>query len=256
MLLICPCHTSEFLTEHNLGVEAHIGRYDKLPGWDRYVPFVHGVHLPYANLNLASFDDDLRKHSVESVKAAMDIGCQYPVDRMVMHTMGIETKGEDIVGSYERMIDGIQQLADYAATKKIILCLENQVLHPATRRTFGSFAWEWFMIQKDVNRSNVLLTLDTSHAATSAAAYATAEERFAYLYEYLKYPELIGRVHWSDARLANREAYFCDMHLIPGMGDLPVEFHRRIKSLDAVKTLEQKEPEEAVKKGLAFIETL
>jgi len=256
MMLICPVHTPEFLTKTKLGVEAHIGRYDKRPGWEQYIPFVGGVHLPYAGLNLAAFDDELRKHSIETVKAAMDIGCQYPVDRMVMHSMGIETRGEDIVGCYDRMIDGIRQLADYAASKKIILCIENQVLHKATARTYGSFAFEWFGLQRDVERSNVMLTLDTSHAATSAAAFATPEDRFNYIFEYLKHPELIGRVHWSDSRLTNAEAYFHDMHLIPGEGDLPREFHQKVKALDAIKTLEQGRPEPDVLRGLEFIESL
>lgn len=41
-----------------------------------------------------------------------------------------------------------------------------------------------------------------------------------------------------------------------GEGDLPLDFHRRIKKLDVIKTLEQKAPEENVKRGLAFIESL
>ena len=45
MLLIRPCHTPEFLTANHLGVEAHITRYDRLPDWPQYVPFVYGVHL-------------------------------------------------------------------------------------------------------------------------------------------------------------------------------------------------------------------
>ena len=256
MFMICPVHTAEFLKKHNLGVEAHIGRYDKRPGWDTYIPFVHAVHLPYSGLNLASFKDEERKTAIETVKAAIDIGCQYPVDKMVMHTMGYETMGENIVGNYDRMIDGIQKIADYAAEKKITICVENQVLHPATARTYGSFAHEWFMIQRDTNRSNVMLTLDTSHAATSAAAFATPEDRIAYLYEYLKHPELIGRVHWSDSLVSNGEAYFKDWHLVPGKGDIPREFHQKIKALDAVKTLEQKAPEEEVEEALRFIESL
>lgn len=256
MLLICPVHTVEFLTEQKLGVEAHIGRYDKLPNWEQYIPFVHGVHLPYADLNLAAFDDELRTYSIDAVKNAIDIGCQYPVDRMVMHIMGIEAKYGEVVGCYDRVIDGIQQIADYAKRKNIVICLENQALHNPNRKVYGTMAEEWFGIHRDVNRSNVLLTLDTSHAATGAATLATAEERFAYIYEYLKHPELIGRVHWSDARLLNGEAYMQDMHLIPGEGDLPIDFHKKVKSLDVIKTLEQKRPEEDVLRGLAFIENL
>lgn len=256
MMLICPVHTPEFLTAQGLGVEAHIGRYDREPGWEQYIPFVGGVHLPYRGLNLAAFDDELRNHSIQVVKDAIDEGCRYPVDRMVMHSMGIQYKKGEEVGNYERMIDGIRELAAYAAEKKIILCLENQALHIPDLTRYGTFAEEWIQLQKDVDRTNVLLTLDTSHAACAAATLPTAEERFAYLDAFLKEPDRIGWVHWSDSRLENNEAYFNDMHLIPGEGDLPRAFHQRIKGLDTVKTLEQKRPEADVLKGLAFIESL
>jgi sugar phosphate isomerase/epimerase len=257
MLLIRPCHTAEFLRSNNLGVEAHITRYDRLPDWNQYIPFVHGVHLPYAEMNLAAFDDDLRSDSLQKLKSALDEGCKYPVDRMVMHTIGIESIGGKTVGSYARMISGLQEFADYAASKKIILCIENQVAHPPEQVcVFGDSAKEWFQIQKDVNRENVLLTLDSSHAATSVAVYETFEERVAHIFDFLTSPELIGRIHWSDSRLKNNESRFNDMHLIPGEGDLPREFHKAIKELKVIKTLEQRRSEPDVIKGLAFIESL
>lgn len=257
MLLTCPVQTPEFLTAHNLGVEAHIGRYDKLPGWEKYIPFVGGVHLPYSGLNFAALDENLRITSIETVKNAIDIGLQYPVDRMVMHITGTEVEKEQAVGDYDRLISSIRTLADYAASKKIILCLENAALHHPGRRAYGIFVNEWFAIHRDVDRSNVLLTLDTSHAATSAAMVChRAEDRFAYMYEYLKKPELIGRVHWSDSRLQHAESYYNDMHLVPGEGDLPLDFHRKIKALDAVKTLEQRCEPERIAAGLEFIESL
>ena len=259
MLLICPCHRSEFLSKNNLGVEAHIGRSDKLDDWERYIPFVKGVHLPYAHLNLAALDDELRENSINKIKEAIDEGCKYPVDKMVMHTMGIEVWGGGVIGTYERMIDAMRHLADYASTKNITLCVENSALHIPERKIYGVFADEWYQIQKDVNRKNLLLTLDTSHASTAAAFLMkdkSAEECFQYLYEFLKYPELIGRVHWSDARLENNEAYMCDMHLTVGEGDIPADFHRKIKNLKAVKLLEQSRPEEDVIKELDFINRL
>ena len=81
MLLTCPVYSPEFLKKYGLGVEAHIGRYDNLPTWEQYVPFVGGVHLPYSKFNLASFDDELRLRSIESVKEAIDVGCSYLVKK-------------------------------------------------------------------------------------------------------------------------------------------------------------------------------
>ena len=70
-MLICPNYTSEFLTKSNLGVEAHITVSDKLEDWERYIPFVKGVHLPYAHLNLAAFDDTLRQNSIDKIKESI-----------------------------------------------------------------------------------------------------------------------------------------------------------------------------------------
>lgn len=257
MLLTCPVQTPEFLTAHNLGVEVHITRDDIRPEWSQYIPFVGGVHLPYNKLNFAALDDAQRLFSIDTVKEAIDTGCRYGIESMVLHPCGMESSHGEPAGTYDRMIDSLRALADYASARHITLCLENAALHQPHRRMFGIFAHEWFQIQKDVARPNLLLTLDTSHAATSAAMlHYRAEDRFAYLYEYLKHPELIGRVHWSDSRLTHAESYYNDMHLVPGEGDLPLDFHRQIKALNADKTLEQKCEPERIAAGLAFIESL
>ncbi len=257
MLLVRPCHSEEFLRANNLGVEAHINRTDRQEDWSRYVPFVHGVHLPYQDLNFASFDDELRRKSMEVMKAAFDKGRQYPVDRMVMHTIGIKSIKGEIIGTYERMIDGIREFADYAAKFNIILCVENQVHYAREKyEIFGSTAAEWLQIHEDVDKPNVLLTMDSSHAATSVAEYAAQEERQKRIFDFLAKPELIGRVHWSDSVLADNTSQYNDMHLIPGEGDLPLEFHRQINNLPVVKLLEQTRPSEEVVKGLDFIKSL
>lgn len=256
MYLTRPVHSTEFLTQYDIGIEYFVTRHESRPNWAQYIPFVHGIHLPYAGLNLAAYDDALRRHSVDTVKAAIDVGVHFPVDRMVMHSMGIREQDGTLVGSYERMIDGIAELADYAANQNMTLCIENQALHVPNLDRFGTFAEDWLRIPVDVNRPNVLLTLDSSHAATAAAVLETAEERFSYLYRFLEKPELIGRVHWSDSRLGTNEAYMKDMHLVPGEGDLPLDFHRKIKSLNVLKTLEQTRPEEDMIRGLAFIASL
>jgi len=257
MLLTRPCHRPEFLLAHQLGVEAHINRYDRLPDWEQYIPFVRGVHLPYSGFNLAAFDDQLRQESLAQLKTALLVGRQYPVDRMVMHTVGIKSRNGEIIGDYERLIDGLQEFAAFAAEQQIILCLENAVHNnPERVQAFGNTAAEWFQIQRDVNRPNVLLTLDSSHAATSAALYATAAEREERIFDFLAQPELIGRLHWSDSRLRNQEALYNDMHLVPGEGDLPRLFHQRLKQLPVIKLLEQMRPEADVLASLAFIDTL
>ena len=257
MLLTCPVQSPEFLSANGLGVEVHINRDDVRPEWEQYIPFVGGVHLPYAKLNLAAIDDVKRNFAIQTIREAIDTGCRYGIPYMVMHTCSTESSELQQVGTYRNMIDSIGTLADYAAGKGITLCIENAALQQPKRRVYGIFANEWYQIQKDVACSNVLLTLDTSHAATSAAMlFYRPEDRFAYMYEYLKQPELIGRVHWSDSRLSGGEAYFGDLHLVPGQGDLPRDFHQKILALDAVKTLEQRCGPQELALGLAFVDSL
>ena len=251
MLLTRPIHSAAFLRAHGLGVEVHTDR----PVPEDLLPFVHGVHLPYAGLNLAALDEKVRQDSLQFLKNELGKGCRFPVDRIVIHTVGIETDKGVRVGDYDLLIRSFRELADLAAEKRIILCIENQVLRPFVRR-FGDNVSEWLALPGDIDRKNILLTLDSSHAATSAAIYEDQAERLHCMNEFLCRPELIGRVHWSDARLLNREALYNDMHLVPGQGDLPREFHRRIHQLTAVKLLEQKCSEADVLEGLKFIASL
>ncbi len=257
MYLVRPIHSIAFLEAQGLGVEAHIGRYDTRPGWESYVPFVGGVHLPYAGCNLASFDADERERSLRIILNGIETGRRYPVDRMVVHTAAFERQGDVRVGDYELMIGSFRRLADHAAAVGIMLCVENQVLRePEKRRIFGDSAEEWFRIVRDIDRENVALALDTSHAATSVAAYDRAEDRRNALFEFLAHSDRIARVHWSDARIERNESRFNDMHLVPGQGDLPLVFHRAVHALPAVKLLEQNCTESDVLDGLRFIRGL
>ncbi len=251
MLLTRPIHSAAFLKAHGLGVEAHIGR--PLP--EELVPFVHGVHLPYTGLNLAALDETKRLASIQAIQDAILEALRFPVDRMVIHTCGIATENGLRTGDYELMLRSFRVLADFAAARKIILCIENQVLRPNTKR-YADNAAEWLALPADIGRDNILLTLDSSHAATSAAIHEDYAERLRALEQFLSHPELIGRLHWSDSRLLNREALHNDMHLVPGKGDLPLDFHRRLRRLPVVKLLEQRCTEAEVAEGLAFIDTL
>ena len=250
-LLTRPIHSVEFLKAHDLGVEAHIGR--PLP--EELVPLVHGVHLPYTGLNLAALDETKRLESIQAIKNAILEALGFPVDRMVIHTCGIATENGVRTGDYDLMIQSFRELADFAAARNIILCIENQVLRPNTKR-YADNADEWLALPADIGRDNILLTLDSSHAATSAAIHEDYADRLRALEQFLARPDLIGRVHWSDARLLNREALHNDMHLVPGKGDLPIDFHRRLHRLPVVKLLEQRCTEAEVAEALDYIATL
>ena len=157
-------------------------------------------------------------------------------------------------GVYGKLIDSLREIADYLAQKGLIVCLENQLYRPPeTRVVFACRSEEWFQLYHDTDRPNVKLCFDSSHAASCAAEEDTDEKRLAALWKYLEHPDYIGRFHWSDSRISGGESLFCDMHLVPGQGDLPREFHQAILNHPAQKLLEQRCTSEEVAAGLEFI---
>ena len=257
MLLVRPIHDPDFLSRYSLGVETHITRDDVLDGYERYIPYVHGVHLPYKGVNFASCDETERQKGLEFVKRAADVAVRYPVDRVVMHPCGIMSINGEKSGEYGKLIDSLREIADYLAQKGLIVCLENQLYKPAdVREVFACRSSEWFQLYTDLNRPNVKLTFDSSHAASCAAEEPTDEKRIAALWKYLEHPDYIGRFHWSDSRIRGGESLFRDMHLVPGQGDLPWEFHQAIWRHPARKLLEQRCTKEEVAAGLVFISGL
>ncbi len=255
-LLVRPIHSIPFLVEHDLGVEAHIGRYEGMDTWSSYAPHVRAVHLPYRSCNLAALDDVLRERSLLMIKEAMDEALQYDVDRLVMHICGLESKDGSRVGSYDRLIGALQELAGHAARQRRTLCLENAMLQwGGAVKHWGDSRADWHRIYRDAGRENIRLTLDTSHAVTEVHVLLDPAERVAALWEFLADKEAIWRVHWSDS-MVYTDAGKKDMHLVPGKGDLPREFHKAIKALPVPKLLEQKCTEAEVCEGLAFIAAL
>lgn len=257
MLLTTPHYSPAFLKKNRLGIEFEIGRSEKLPDWPALRQFARSIHLPYSGINFAALDDKLRKQSIKITRDAIRDGVGYGIHDMVLHHCGIESEEGVMVGTYDRMLDALTGIVDYASRYAVVISLENQVLRSPLRLTrFGSSANDWYRILFDIDRPNVMLTLDTSHAASAVAFYPDREERYRHLNDFLEHPELISRVHWSDSRLEHQESLFADLHLMVGDGDLPKAFHRKIKRLRAIKVLEQHQTDADLARSLAFIRAL
>lgn len=257
MLLVKAMHAPEFLARHTLQVEIHITRDDVKDDFARYIPFVGSIHLPYTNINLSARDEATRHNGVEKIKNCIKTALQYNARIMTMHPCGVFSKASEELGEYGFLIDSLRDIADFAAMQGVVIALENQVLrHPETRIIAGCSSAEWFQLLRDTDRSNVKLTLDTSHAASVAAHAPTLEERHRIMWSFLEQPDLIAHFHWSDARLQSDEAVYNDMHLVPGKGDLPRELHKFVLQHKANKLLEQKCTSQEVLEGLEFIASL
>ncbi len=261
MLLVQSNQSIDFLKKHNLGIELATNKEEGKIDLEAYAPFVKTVHLPYSDangfLNLGAFDDAWRLESIECIKKAIDMSVRYNVTKAILHPCCFLEKEHKKVGEYSRMIDSMREIFDYAAKAKLVICLENQVLrHPDIRVIVGTSAAEWRQLPIDIGKSNVSLCLDTSHASSVAAHEETPEARIKVLWDFFKEPDNICHFHWSDAKVLNGEAKYQDMHLVPGMGDIPLEFHKAIAMHPGSKLLEQRSTEEACAAGLAFIASL
>ena len=259
--LACLSHKPEFFRDNAIGLEPHILKDMDNPDWEAVKPFIRTVHLPFSRdghaLNLASFDDEERNADRHYLEEAIRIAATLGTDRVTTHTCGLESVEGKVTGCYERMISALQSLAELAQSFNLMLCIENMCYRsPEKRHLYGSDAAEWFRIYEDVDRPNVKLTFDSSHATSSVIPYKTLEERQKHLFDFLKYPERIVHVHWSDSRIATQDGLFQDLHLIPGDGDLPREFHQAIRRLDATFLLEQHCSDEDTLRGIRFLDSL
>jgi sugar phosphate isomerase/epimerase len=208
--------------------------------------------------NIASTDDEFRDMSIRTILDYVDVAQRYPHLKLVnMHFAPKrwvdETQNQYQTGTYDRLIDGIRQIAAFAERRGIQIVLENNCAYfelngiaddvPAEKMDwadkneyFGVSPEEWTQICEDVDRPNVGLCLDTSHACTYAHTFPEDRRRERML-AFLAKPHLIRHVHWSDNYLYDTRGRN-DSHVSVGKGSLPTELHRGIKRLDAVILLE------------------
>ena len=249
---------------------------------DELRPFANVIvscHAPSGEdgqrLNMASKDDKFREWSINRLLLYIDGVKQFPeLKRVIFHPPRRQTfdENQELVeqGDYERLIDSIRQVGEYAATFGLELLLENQ-----TRRftgipddllasqidwsgrnlNFASAPEEWIKICEDVARPNVGLCLDSSHSCTYAQTADDFEQQMGIVLAFLAKPHLIRHIHWNDNYLLDARGRQ-DSHLLVGKGSLPLEMHRIIKGLDATILLEHFYSIEELEEELEYIEHL
>jgi len=228
-LTVLNCPRVELLLDYETtpptdwrGWAVAVHAHERLPGWPKH------ARDGRAYANLASINDDLYRRSLEmarrSLRVAVDVGARV----LVLHQG--KTREPSLPGFYDRFVTAVQTLADESAGHNVLLCVENM---PAP---WGYSFEEWRRLPADVNRPNVALCLDTSHAALTARHLAAAPaEREALLWAHLD-ADPIRHVHWSDDHLT--DGHGTDLHLSLGQGTLPRAFQQTIARLPATKSLE------------------
>ncbi len=226
--------------------------------------------------NVASTDDEFRDMSIRTILDYVDVAQRYPHLKLVnMHFAPKrwvdETLDQYQTGTYDRLIDGIRKIAAFAERRGIQIVLENNCAYfelngiaddvPAEKMDwadkneyFGVSPEEWTQVCEDVDRPNVGLCLDTSHACTYAHIFPE-DRRTERMLAFLAKPHLIRHVHWSDNYLYDTRGRN-DSHVSVGKGSLPTELHRGIKGLDAVILLEHFYTIEELEQELEYVNAL
>ena len=225
-------------------------------------------------LNIAATDGDFREESIQEIVAYIDAVRQFPRLKQVnIHfapRLWLEEKqirGRE--GDYGLLVDAIRRIAGFAEDRGIEIVCENharywtgvaddvtgdQVDWESQDSYFGSSPEEWMAIREDVDRPNVFLCLDLSHACTYAHTFAS-EQRASALMSFLAKPHLIRHVHWSDNYLYDLRGRK-DSHALLGHGTLTAEFHRAVRELDATILVENFPTAEELEEELRFIDEL
>jgi len=238
------------------------------------------AHAPYSRsgmgrLNIAAVDDDFREESIKIIEGYIHQASQFSsIQKVIMHCAPkrwyAESQTGGNIGIYERLIDGLQYLANVAAKLDITIALENNRAYwdgipddvPAEdanregiNEYFGAAPDEWLKICDDLNKPNFFLCLDSSHACTYAQIESDHAQRQDIMMAYLAKPDFIGHVHWNDNYLYDVQGRK-DSHLCIGKGTIPRIFHETVRRLNATLLLEHFYTIEELEEELRYIDNL
>jgi len=272
-----PCRAGrDVLARYGFSAEAGTSLGDSAS--DDVADLVRSAHAPYSNgegrLSIADVDDSLRESAIVEIEDYIDKAhVRFPnLEKINMHCSPKRWASETrpLTGDYTRLIDAIRRIGARAKTHGLVVVVENnraywegvpedqpadQVDRAAQNEYFGVEPDEWIGIHGDVDRPNVFLCLDTSHACTFAQAVTGEAKRKAIMLRYLEAGEALRHVHWNGNDLETNIGRR-DTHMSLHEDVLPDELHARLKSWDATLLLEHWKGEPALEDELAYIDAL
>lgn len=261
-----------------LGLTVEASQTASLQEMKPYADVFASAHAPYMKealrLNPAADDESFREESIKIIEDYIEIITAFDLLTQVNVHFGCVRRVEPEqtigkTGTYENQIKSFQRIADFARNRGKEIVLENSGSYwsgVSTNTTFDQVDWtkqsvhfgtdpeEWIRICEDVNRDNVGLCLDTSHACMYSHRFPE-DERGDVLFSFLQRPDLIRHVHWSDNYPYDVRGR-SDSHEILGRGDEPIEFHKAVKELDALILLESNCTVKELEEQLEFIDKL
>lgn len=161
------------------------------------------VHAPSIDLNLSSFNNGIRNESIRQIKKSIEI-CAGLVEHITIHTNYYP--GMRKLGSFERIIVGLNEIADEAENQDVCISIEN--VH---ERSIDQL-FDYMML---VDNDSFKLTIDIAHSV----AYGGFKPQYA----IMVLSKYINNIHLSDNDGVN------DLHLPLGTGK--IYFNNILKQL-------------------------
>lgn len=121
------------------------------------------MHLPFSDINLAGLNDGIRNEALRQIYKCLDLGKDI-IYLAVVHPGYLSPYSSKLPEkAWITHIESIQQVCDYANKYNIKIALENM---PNMPQIFGKYPDEMIKTLKEVDRSNLGMTLDVGHANT------------------------------------------------------------------------------------------
>ena len=191
------------------------------------------VHSPLSDINIASYNDAIRRSSVSQIKNSIDLASSIEPGLVVVHPGQIPILGEKFREKIlDNSKDSLLECSKYAEDKGVMLCVENM---PDIDGLLGKDINE---LDEMVEEIGAYITLDVGHAHNMGFEIA----------EMLKSP-LIEHVHLSD-----NDGSFDNHNAI---GSVNIDFESLFKELmnrdyNGILVVEVKDPK-AVGESLDYI---
>lgn len=263
----------DFLKEHADGTELLIAR-SGLDELGDLLDLARTAHLTWGRdgrINMGSPDRDFREADLAYLKELVQLAGPLEPMLYVIHPLGVRQLDGVHCGEWEILVPMLQRLADETREERTgPLVIENNRAYwqgvsddtpveaadrSGVTRCFGETPEEWGALMEAVDRDDVHLCLDPSHATTSAQLLPEGPPREECLRAYLRYSDRIRHVHWSDNYLQDNRGRD-DSHLPVGQGTLPLWFHKALRELDATYMFEVKDEPQVILDMLEYVRSL
>ncbi len=83
------------------------------------------IHAPFGSVNIADINEDNRKYSIEQIKNSIDLASKHKLKVVTFHPGRLSSENEDSQKTWERLLAGVREIAEYAKEKMVYVGLEN-----------------------------------------------------------------------------------------------------------------------------------